>query len=139
MRIGVLAIQGDYAKHQQMLHAMGMECTLVRTEAELYGCDGLIIPGGESTTLTTVMQKHGLWQPLEAFGRNPHLRGESAAVLVENRRVLGENRPVTQRDVVCRVGRLCGQCHTPDPGYGKSLGAGSEVSNQVRTEASQSA
>jgi pyridoxal 5'-phosphate synthase pdxT subunit len=87
MRIGVLAIQGDYAKHQQMLHSLQQETLLVRTEAELAQCDGLIMPGGESTTLTTLMQKHGLWEPLRDFGRRKAIYGTCAGLILLAREV----------------------------------------------------
>ncbi len=87
MRIGVLAIQGDFAKHQEMLHGLQQETQLVRTEAELALCDGLIMPGGESTTLTTLMQKHGLWQPLQEFGRRKAIYGTCAGLILLARSV----------------------------------------------------
>lgn len=82
MIIGVLAIQGDYARHREMLLAMGEETLLVRTADELAGCDGLIVPGGESTTLTTLLQKHGLWEPLQEFGRRKAIFGTCAGLIL---------------------------------------------------------
>ncbi|MBN2355614.1 pyridoxal 5'-phosphate synthase glutaminase subunit PdxT [candidate division KSB1 bacterium] len=82
MRIGVLAVQGDYAKHHSMLLQMGLKTRLVRTDADLAGCDALIIPGGESTTMTTVMQKHGLWQPVIEFGRQKPIMGTCAGLIL---------------------------------------------------------
>lgn len=87
MQIGVLAIQGDYAKHQEMLGRLGQKCSLVRTEAELAACDGLIMPGGESTTLTILLQKHGLWEPLRAFGRRKAIYGTCAGLILLAREV----------------------------------------------------
>ena len=72
MRIGVLAIQGDYGKHREMLAVLGQEAPLVRTERELAGCDGLIVPGGESTTLTIILHKHGLWIPWSNSAAQAH-------------------------------------------------------------------
>ncbi|HOY44230.1 MAG TPA: pyridoxal 5'-phosphate synthase glutaminase subunit PdxT [bacterium] len=87
MRIGVLAIQGDYGKHRQMLESLGQEAPLVRTERELEECDGLIVPGGESTTLTILLQKHGLWDPLQAFGRRKAIFGTCAGLILLSREV----------------------------------------------------
>ena len=51
-RIGVLALQGDFAKHLAMLESLGVEALSIKKPQQLENCDGLIIPGGESTTLT---------------------------------------------------------------------------------------
>ena len=88
MRIGVLAIQGDYGKHREMLAVLGQEAPLVRTERELAGCDGLIVPGGESTTLTIILHKHGLWDPLVEFGRRKAIYGTCAGLILLAREVL---------------------------------------------------
>ena len=87
MRIGVLAIQGDYAKHQEMLRKLDQETLLVRTGAELMACDGLIVPGGESTTLTILLQKHDLWEPLREFGRRKVIYGTCAGLVLLAREV----------------------------------------------------
>ena len=52
MRIGVLALQGDFAEHLAILEAIGVEGCAVRLPDQLQGLDGLILPGGESTTVT---------------------------------------------------------------------------------------
>jgi pyridoxal 5'-phosphate synthase pdxT subunit len=60
MRIGVLALQGDYQKHIDMLARLGVEAMPVRTADEVRGLDGLIIPGGESTTIGKLMRRFGI-------------------------------------------------------------------------------
>jgi 5'-phosphate synthase pdxT subunit len=60
LRIGVLAIQGDFEAHRRMLAALGAEAREVRTPAELDDLDGLVIPGGESTTISMGMERDGL-------------------------------------------------------------------------------
>jgi len=65
--IGVLALQGDFAEHETMLRSIGVEPREVRTAEQLKGLDGLIVPGGESTTLCRLMEDFGLYQPLRAF------------------------------------------------------------------------
>jgi pyridoxal 5'-phosphate synthase pdxT subunit len=60
LRIGVLAIQGDFQAHRRMLESLGAEATEVRTPDQLEDLDGLVIPGGESTTISMGMERDGL-------------------------------------------------------------------------------
>lgn len=60
MKVGVLALQGDFREHRLMLHDCGAQATLVRHAAELGDLDGLVIPGGESTTIGWLMAERGL-------------------------------------------------------------------------------
>jgi 5'-phosphate synthase pdxT subunit len=64
MLIGVVAIQGDFAEHIEMLHRLGVEAKKVRLPQDLEGVDGVIIPGGESTTLGIVGSRYGLLDAL---------------------------------------------------------------------------
>ncbi len=64
MRIGVLGLQGDYLEHHQALRRLGVETVDVRLPQHLEGVDGLIIPGGESTTIGTLAERYGLMEPL---------------------------------------------------------------------------
>lgn len=64
MTVGVLALQGDFEAHARVLDALGARARLVRTAADLEGLDGLVIPGGESTTMTLGIEREGLAQPL---------------------------------------------------------------------------
>jgi pyridoxal 5'-phosphate synthase pdxT subunit len=68
MTIGILAIQGDYEAHAKMLDRVGVAHRYVRTAADLKGLDGIILPGGESTTHLKVMVEEGLFEPLKKFG-----------------------------------------------------------------------
>ena len=65
--IGVLALQGDFARHQAALRRASVSAAEVRKPTELSGVDGLIIPGGESTTLLTLMQAWDFFPALRAF------------------------------------------------------------------------
>ncbi len=67
--IGVLALQGGFAAHARMLRALGADVREVRVPEDLAGLDGLIIPGGESTTMTLGIEREGLAAPLRAFSR----------------------------------------------------------------------
>src|ERR1700757_2235338 len=64
---GILAIQGDFAAHAAMLRSLGAETKEVRTVADLEGCDGLILPGGESTTQLQFLQEEGLDKAIRKF------------------------------------------------------------------------
>jgi pyridoxal 5'-phosphate synthase pdxT subunit len=68
MTIGILAIQGDYEAHAKMLDRIGVAYCYVRTAEDLKGLDGIILPGGESTTHLKVMTEEGLFEPLKKFG-----------------------------------------------------------------------
>jgi 5'-phosphate synthase pdxT subunit len=67
VKIGILAVQGDFAAHADMLAALGVESVEVRTPADLQGCDGLILPGGESTTQLQFLREEGLDTAIRIF------------------------------------------------------------------------
>jgi pyridoxal 5'-phosphate synthase pdxT subunit len=67
LTIGVLALQGAYDAHAKALTALGVTAKLVRTPAELAGLDGLIIPGGESTTFLKFLERGGFLDALQSF------------------------------------------------------------------------
>jgi 5'-phosphate synthase pdxT subunit len=69
-RVGVLALQGDYALHQRMLERIGCRALQVRKAAELDDLDALVIPGGESTTMLKFIQEEGLLEPLRKIHAN---------------------------------------------------------------------
>jgi len=62
--VGVLALQGDFAEHEAALRGLGLRTRQVRTAGDLVGLDGLVLPGGESTTMLKLLDIGGLWQPL---------------------------------------------------------------------------
>jgi 5'-phosphate synthase pdxT subunit len=67
LKIGVLALQGDFAAHRRMLESLGAQVSEVRASEQLVGLDGLVIPGGESTTITMGMEREGLDKAIPAF------------------------------------------------------------------------
>jgi len=67
VKIGILAVQGDFEAHAGMLAGMGVETVEVRTREDLEGCDGLILPGGESTTQLQFLQEEGLYDAIQEF------------------------------------------------------------------------
>ena len=81
MKIGVLAIQGDFAEHIVMLNRLGVETSEVRLPAHLAGLDGLIMPGGESTTIGKLSVDYGLMEPLREFGRTYAIWGTCAGAI----------------------------------------------------------
>lgn len=81
MKIGVLALQGDFAEHIIMLKRLGAETAEVRLPAHLEGLNGLIIPGGESTTIGKLAVEFGLLEPLREFGRQRAIWGTCAGAI----------------------------------------------------------
>jgi 5'-phosphate synthase pdxT subunit len=69
VKIGILAVQGDFGAHAAMLARLNVESVEVRTPAGLEGCDGLILPGGESTTQLQFLQEEGLAEAIEKFAK----------------------------------------------------------------------
>jgi len=80
--VGVLALQGDFAKHEASIAAAGGEARPVRTAADLDTIDGLIIPGGESTTMLKLIGYENLWQPLDAFAQRKPVFGTCAGAIL---------------------------------------------------------
>ncbi len=86
--IGLLALQGDFERHRQALSALGAPCRLVRSPAELAGCAGLVLPGGESTTMTRLLDLSELRGPVREFaGRRPVLGTCAGLILLASRLV----------------------------------------------------
>jgi pyridoxal 5'-phosphate synthase pdxT subunit len=81
-RVGVLSLQGDFARHAAMLEALGVTPVRVTLPADLEGCDALILPGGESTTMTRLLAATGLRSPLEQFVRERPVLGTCAGVIL---------------------------------------------------------
>ena len=69
MKIGILAVQGDFEAHAAMLARLGAQTVEVRTPDDFEGCDGLILPGGESTTQLQFLQEEGLADAIEKFAK----------------------------------------------------------------------
>jgi 5'-phosphate synthase pdxT subunit len=87
-RVGVLAIQGDYAAHADALHESGAEPVLVRKPDELSGLDGLIIPGGESTTFLKFLERDRFLACLRAFAAAKPTFGTCAGCILLATKVL---------------------------------------------------
>jgi pyridoxal 5'-phosphate synthase pdxT subunit len=81
MQIGVLALQGDFAEHQAMLESLGVNVNQVRLPVHLEGLQGLIIPGGESTTIGKLSDAFGLTGALRDFAREHAIWGTCAGAI----------------------------------------------------------
>jgi 5'-phosphate synthase pdxT subunit len=99
IRVGILAIQGDVAAHARALERVGAEAMAVRGAKALDALDALVLPGGESTTISKGLERLGLYEPLEAFARagRPVL-GTCAGAILLSREV--ENHPVRSLGLV---------------------------------------
>jgi 5'-phosphate synthase pdxT subunit len=85
MKIGVLALQGDFAEHVSVLQRLEVDSSEVRLPEHLEGLDGLIIPGGESTTIGKLAKDYDLIDPLKEFGRRKAVWGTCAGAIFLSR------------------------------------------------------
>jgi 5'-phosphate synthase pdxT subunit len=85
MKIGVLALQGDFSEHIAILRRTGVEAVEVRLPAQLNDVDGLIIPGGESTTIGKLAVAYHLMEPLRQFGEKRAIWGTCAGAIFLSR------------------------------------------------------
>ena len=86
-RVGVLAVQGNFREHLAMLRRLGVDAVEVRKPEQLQDLDGLVVPGGESTTFTRLMRLYGLDEAIRAFDRP--ILGTCAGMIVLDRDHLG--------------------------------------------------
>jgi 5'-phosphate synthase pdxT subunit len=87
MKIGVLALQGAFIEHIHILRELGVEAVEVRLPEDLIGLDGLIIPGGESTTIGKLAETYGLMGPMRDFAQAKPVWGTCAGMIFMARRV----------------------------------------------------
>lgn len=87
--IGVLALQGAFAKHIEMLASLGVAAKEIRYPDELAYCDGLIIPGGESTVISRQIQLFQFEEPLREFGKTKAIFGTCAGLILMAKEVIG--------------------------------------------------
>ena len=88
--VGVLALQGDFEAHAKPLHSLGAKVREVRTPADLDGVGALVLPGGESTTITLGIEREGLAKPLREFAASgAPMLGTCAGMIVLDREHLG--------------------------------------------------
>jgi 5'-phosphate synthase pdxT subunit len=95
MRIGVLALQGDFREHSAMLRRLGAEPVEVRRAEQLEGLDGLIIPGGESTAIGKLLVSYNLLEPLrDLIGQGKPVWGTCAGMILLSKDLGGLQQPL---------------------------------------------
>lgn len=101
--VGVLALQGDFEAHRKVLEGLGAEVREVRTPADLEGVDGLVIPGGESTTMTLGIEREQLAEPLrELAAAGAPVLGTCAGLIMLDRDHLDVLDVATERNAFGR-------------------------------------
>jgi len=93
MKIGVLALQGDFSEHIAMLKRIKVNASEVRLPEQLNGLDGLIIPGGESTTIGKLAVAYNLLEPLKTFGQRHAIWGTCAGAIFLSKDI-GRDQPL---------------------------------------------
>jgi pyridoxal 5'-phosphate synthase pdxT subunit len=93
MKIGVLALQGDFQEHCKVLEGLGVECVEVRLPGHLAGLDGLIIPGGESTTIGKLAVTFGLIEPIRLLAKSRPVWGTCGGLVLMAKDV-GMDQPI---------------------------------------------
>jgi 5'-phosphate synthase pdxT subunit len=94
VKIGILAVQGDFEAHAKVLSRLGAECVFVRKPADLAGLDGIILPGGESTTQLRFLREEGLQPALEEFAaRGGAIFGTCAGAILLAQEVRNPEQP----------------------------------------------
>jgi 5'-phosphate synthase pdxT subunit len=101
--VGVLALQGDFEAHCRVLASLGADCRLVKTPRDLDGLDGLVMPGGESTTMTLGIEREGLAEPLrELAAKGTPVLATCAGLIMLDRDHLGVLDVAAQRNAFGR-------------------------------------
>jgi 5'-phosphate synthase pdxT subunit len=88
VKIGVLALQGNYEMHNQLLERLGIEPVSIRYPHELDAVEGLVIPGGESTTMSKLMNRMDFYKPLKSFANDYPILGTCAGLILMSEKVV---------------------------------------------------
>ena len=89
-RIGILALQGNFQKHKSLLDKLGLESNFVRYASDLDDINGLIIPGGESTTMTKLLNRSNLYSPIKTFAKKYPVLGTCAGLIMMSDNAMDE-------------------------------------------------
>ena len=92
-KVGVLALQGDFDLHCQVIEKLGHKPLLVKTVFELKKCDALIMPGGESTTVRRLSNGLGLTEAFQEFGQNKPIMGTCAGLILLAKKIENSSEP----------------------------------------------
>ncbi|GAB4374254.1 MAG: pyridoxal 5'-phosphate synthase glutaminase subunit PdxT [Calditrichia bacterium] len=98
MTVGILALQGDFELHKNVLDALQIKNILVKSPRELKSCDGLIIPGGETTTFMKLLRENNLYEELIEFGKSKYIFGTCAGLITVSRKV--NNHSIEALDLI---------------------------------------
>jgi 5'-phosphate synthase pdxT subunit len=90
LTVGVLALQGDFALHQRSLEMLEIRAPKIRHPGELGACDGLIVPGGESTTFTKMLRETGLFDAIRHFAGKKPVMGTCAGLITLATRIVAQ-------------------------------------------------
>jgi len=115
--IGVLELQGDFAKHHQILAKLGIESVPIKSYHDLEKVEGCIIPGGESTTLSILMERYKMINPIKSFGESFPILGTCAGLIMMAKSVL-DNRILPLGLLDIRVNRNA---------YGRQIHSGTKT------------
>lgn len=102
MKIGILGIQGDYERHEHQMKLIGATPRLVKLPRDLKGIDGIILPGGESTTMSIMMERHHLREPLLEYCENFPAYGTCAGMIMMASKIednISEVKPLALMDI----------------------------------------
>jgi pyridoxal 5'-phosphate synthase pdxT subunit len=130
MKIGVLALQGDFVEHAAVLRRLGTQVREVRLPEHLYDLDGLVIPGGESTTIGKLAVNYGLIDPLRAFGKHKPIWGTCAGAILLSKDAKREQPLLELMDIT--VGRNAFGRQTESFELGLDIPALKEIDGQER-------
>ncbi len=100
--VGILALQGDFAEHNQCLQKCEIDTILVRKSSQLNKIDGLIIPGGESTAMTKIAQRDNLIEPLKEFTKQKAVWGTCAGLILLADRIQGQQQIIGGLDIIVK-------------------------------------
>jgi len=130
-KVGVLALQGDFEAHSRAVARAGAEPVLARAASDLKGLDGLVLPGGESTTMLKLLNAERMVEPLTEFGRERPIFGTCAGAILLASEVTHPEQPSLAlmdltvernaygRQIDSRVAHL-----TPEPDFARRTHAG---------------
>jgi 5'-phosphate synthase pdxT subunit len=135
-RIGVLALQGAFREHVHMLRNVGADAVEVRLPGELAGLDGLVIPGGESTTMGLLMEHYGLLEPLREFVKTHPVFGTCAGLIMLAKHTADGEQPLLQvMDITVRRNAFGRQPRSFEGTVELSLGGAARASAPPATPA----
>lgn len=113
MKIGVLALQGNFENHENVLRTLGIDPVKVRYPSQLDGVEGLVIPGGESTTLTHLMKTNNFFEPIKSFAKNNPVLGTCAGLIMMAKKIDDDRvKPLGMLDITVERNRYGRQVHS---------------------------